>query len=101
MSRQCLQLNDNELLKMYNQVWKKVKNLLNVKFDSEPVYGDNNKYVKTKIKIYDGNVNTNFQGKKNTKRKYIIQVLVINNARFYCDNKEKVLSLNSFGRMQI
>ena len=72
MSRQCLQLNDNKLLKMYNQVWKKVKNLLNVKFDSEPVYGDNDKYIKTKIKIYDGNGNTNFQGKKNTKRNYII-----------------------------
>ena len=57
-------INDNKLLKIYNQVWKKVKNLLNVKFDSEPVYGDNDKYIKTKIKIYDGNVNTNFQGKR-------------------------------------
>ena len=43
---------------------KKVKNLLNIKFDSEPVYGDNPKYIKTKIKIYDNNVNTNFHGKK-------------------------------------
>ena len=51
MSRQCLQINDNKLLKTYNQVWKKVKNLLNVKFDSEHVCGDN-KYIKTKIKIY-------------------------------------------------
>ena len=30
--------------------------------DSGPVYGDN-KYIKTK-KIYENNVNTNFQGKK-------------------------------------
>ena len=57
-------INDNKLLKMYNQIWKKVKNLLNVKFDSEPVYDDNDKYKKTKIKMYDGNVNTNFQGKR-------------------------------------
>ena len=57
-------INDNKLLKMYNQIWKKVKNLLNIKFDSEPVYGDNDKYIKTKIKMYDGNVNTNFQGKR-------------------------------------
>ena len=37
---------------------------MDIKFDSEPVYGDNDKYIKTKIKIYMDNVNTNFQGKK-------------------------------------
>ena len=42
----------------------KKKLIINIKFDSEPVYGDNDKYIKTKTKIYDGNVNTNFQGKK-------------------------------------
>ena len=30
----------------------------------KPVYGDNGKYIKTKIKIYGDNVNTNFHGKK-------------------------------------
>ena len=30
----------------------------------EPVYKDNDKYVKKKIKIYDNNVNTNFRSKK-------------------------------------
>ena len=43
-------INDKQLLKKYNQIWKKVKNLLKIKFDSEPVYGDNDKYIKTKIK---------------------------------------------------
>ena len=38
--------------------------LMDVKFDSEPVYGDNDKYIKTKIKIDKDKVNTNFQGKK-------------------------------------
>ena len=33
------------------------------KFDSEPVCGDNDKYIKKKIKIYREKVNTNFQGK--------------------------------------
>ena len=33
-------------------------------FESEPNYGDNNKYIKTKIKLYGDKVNTNFQGKK-------------------------------------
>ena len=35
-----------------------------MKFDNEPVYGDYDKYIKTKIKVYDNNVNTNFQSKK-------------------------------------
>ena len=33
-------------------------------FDREPVYGDNDKYIKTEIKSYGGKVDTNFQGKK-------------------------------------
>ena len=37
---------------------------MNIKFDSETVYGDNGKYIKTKIKIYGDKVNRNFQGIK-------------------------------------
>ena len=37
---------------------------MNIEFDSEPVYGDNDKYIKTKIKMHEDRVNTNFQGKK-------------------------------------
>ena len=37
---------------------------MNIKFDSEPAYGDNDKYIKTKIKMYENRANTNFQGKK-------------------------------------
>ena len=37
---------------------------MNIEFDSEPVYGDNDKYIKTKVKMYEDRVNTNFQGKK-------------------------------------
>ena len=45
-------VNDDKLLKKYNQIWKKVKSILKIKFDSEPVYGDNEKYTKTKIEIW-------------------------------------------------
>ena len=62
-------VNDDKLLKKYNQIWKKVKSLLKIKFDSEPVHGDNDKYIKTKMKIYGGNVNTTFQGKRTSKEK--------------------------------
>ena len=49
--------------KVHSNMEKKVKNLLSIKFDSEPVYGDNDKYIKTKIKIYDNNVNIIFHNK--------------------------------------
>ena len=32
---------------------------MNIKFDSEPVYGDHAKYIKKKIKLYGDKVNTN------------------------------------------
>ena len=41
---------------------------MNMKFDSEPVYGDGDKYIKLKMKMYEDRVNTNFQGKKVAKK---------------------------------
>ena len=57
-------VSDNKLLKKYNKIWKEISNLMNIEFDSEPIYGDNDKCIKTKIKMYGDRVNTNFQGKK-------------------------------------
>ena len=39
------------------------------KFWKKTVYGDDDKYIKTKIKIYAGSMITNFHDKKNAKRK--------------------------------
>ena len=44
---------------------------MNIEFDSDPVYGDGDKYIKTKIKLYEDKVCTNFQ-EKNTERKWLI-----------------------------
>ena len=54
----------NKLLKKYKKKWEKISNLMNIEFDIEPIYGDNYIYIKTKIKMYENRVNTNFQGKK-------------------------------------
>ena len=62
-------ISDKQLLKKYNQIWKRVEKLLKTEFDSEPVYGDNDKYIKTKIKIYAVSMITNFQSKKIPKEK--------------------------------
>ena len=37
---------------------------MNIEFDSKTVYEDVDKFLKTKIKLYRGKLNTNFQGKK-------------------------------------
>ena len=62
-------ISDKQLLKNYNQIWKKVEKLLKIEFDSEPLYGDNYKYIKTKIKISAGSMVTNFQSKNMPKEK--------------------------------
>ena len=53
---------DKKILEKYNKIWNKIKSLLKKEINSEPVYND--KYIKTKIKIYDNRVYTNFQNNK-------------------------------------
>ena len=62
-------VSDERLLKKYNKMWERVSNLMNTEFDSEPVYGDNNKYIKTKIMLCGDKVNTHFQGKTYQKKR--------------------------------
>ena len=50
------------MMKNITKFRKKVKNIIKKEFDSEPVY--NEKYLKAKIKSYDGNINTNFYNNK-------------------------------------
>ena len=76
-----------KLLKRFTETRGKVSISMNVEFDREHVYCDNDKYVKTKIKSYGDKVNTNIQGKENTKRKCNIYVFVIGNATFCYQSK--------------
>ena len=62
-------ISNKQLLRKYNQIWKKVESLLNIKSDSEPVSGDNDKYIKTKIKTYAYSTITNFHNRKTPKEK--------------------------------
>ena len=56
-------VNNKQLLKNYNEIWEKVEKLMRIDFESKPVYGDDDKYIKTKIKIYAGSMVTNFHNK--------------------------------------
>ena len=65
-----LRVESKQFLKNYNKIWEKVEKLLKIDFESKPVYGDDDKYIKTKMKIYADNMITNFDGKKMSKEKH-------------------------------
>ena len=49
-------------LDKYNKIWDVIKNKLGIKFHSEPIYGK--KYIKAKVREFDGVIKTNFLGNK-------------------------------------
>ena len=52
---------DKKLLNKFIKIWEKISNLVGKELDTEPVYGYNDKYINTKIKIHRYKVNTNFK----------------------------------------
>ena len=74
---------------------------MNIEFDSEPVYGDNDKYTKAKIKSYGNKINIDFQGKKipkdNASSKCLSLIILDSVIRV----NKRALSSNTIGRMQI
>ena len=60
---------DKKLLKKYIKIWEKIEWLMKINFESKPVYGDDDKYIKIKIKAYADSIPTNFHNKKMPKEK--------------------------------
>ena len=58
--KMSFKVSDNKLLKKYSKIWERFGNLLNIEVDSEPVYGDVDKYMEAKISMYGDRVDTNF-----------------------------------------
>ena len=48
------------VLDEYNEIWDKIKEKLNIKFHSMPVYDET--YIKAKVRKFDGVIKTNFLG---------------------------------------
>ena len=51
---------DDNVLDKYNEICGVIKKMLKIKFHSEPVYDE--KYLKTKVREFDGVIKTNFLG---------------------------------------
>ena len=54
---------EKKLLKKYSKLCEAIEGLMKITFESKPVYDEDVKYVKTKIKTYAGNIITNFHKK--------------------------------------
>ena len=53
-------IEDESLYLKYTKIWNKIKDILNVKFLSQPIY--DNKYIKDKVKAFNNMINTLFSG---------------------------------------
>ena len=54
-------IKDDEVWDKYDKIWYVIKHKLGIKFHSKPVY--EYRYLKAKVREYDGVIKTNFLGK--------------------------------------
>ena len=88
-------IRDDEVFYKYNKIWDRVKEKLNVKFHSEPIY--DKKYIKAKVREFDDVIKTNVLGNKvqTTRHTYIACVTIDSVVKMYKENS------NLFRRMQV
>ena len=53
-------IKNSEVWEKFEEIWNVIKNKLNIKFHSQAIY--ENKYLKAKIRKFDGNIKTNILG---------------------------------------
>ena len=53
-------IKNDEVSQEYEDIWNIIKNKLNIKFHSEPIYEI--KYLKAKVREFDGDIKENFLG---------------------------------------
>ena len=58
-------IKDDDVLDEYNEIWDKIKEKLNIKFHSMPIY--DGKYIKAKVRGLNVAIKTNFLGDEITK----------------------------------
>ena len=53
---------DEDVYLKYTKIWNKLKKLLSIKFDNQPIHDD--KYIKTKVKTFGETIHTPFSNNK-------------------------------------
>ena len=67
-------IKDVDVLDKYNEIWSKIKNTLNIKFDRMLVYDE--KYIKAKVREFNGVIKTNVLGNEIPKENVLYTCLV-------------------------
>ena len=57
------------MLEKYNEIWDKIKEKLNIKFHSMPIY--NEKYIKAKVREFNSVIKKTFWTMRDKKEMYI------------------------------
>ena len=68
-------IKNSEVWEKYKEIWEAIKNKLGIKFHSEPIY--ENKYLKTKVREFDGSIKTNFLGNNIAKKMLTTLALLV------------------------
>ena len=76
-STMLFRVKDKQLLKNFSKIWEKIEKLMKIDFESKPVYRNDNKYIKTRIKTYEKSLITNFHNKVMPKEKVSCKYLSI------------------------
>ena len=91
VERMSFLIKNSEVWEKYEDIRDVIKNKLNIKFHSQPIY--ENKYLKTKVREFNGNIKTNFLGNNVPKE----------NTYYTCiacfKNEQKKLSTSLFRRV--
>ena len=70
-------IKNNEVWEKYEDISNVIKNKLNIKFHNQPIY--ENKYLKTKVREFDGNIKINFLGNDLPKKKHVLHLHCLHN----------------------
>ena len=78
-------IKNDEVWQKYEDIWDVIKNKLNIKFHSQPIY--ENKYLKAKVREFNGDIKTNFLG-NNVPEEYTYYTCIA------CITLDSVLKMN-------
>ena len=63
-------IKNDEIWQKYEHIWNVIKNKLNIKFNTELIY--ENKYLKAKVREFDGDIKINFLNNDLPKEKHAL-----------------------------
>ena len=92
-------IKDDLCLDKYNEIWDKITKTLGIEFHSMPVYDE--KYIKTKVREFNGLIKTNFLDDKIPKENEQYTCIACITVDSVMRMEKKELSAGLFRRMQI